>query len=299
MKKKIVIPILVVAALITTGILVSSYFVYSAMGNSDSSHNYIYSQTQESSEDLLIDLGVCDVIIGYNTTPMEEKLTVQFGYENMIGVPQFSHQTQNQSTILIPEKTEILKVQLRTDIKYNLNIIVKNGSIYLNVPENVSLGNIQISTVSGNILTSFPGNNQMDDLTLFTTTGNIKADITNGIISGDVTVSSITGLISVSLFNISYQQDCNLDIYGIACNVFLTINQHENMNANVEGTIGIIEGNILVEYSDTSDNVSADFSNYFVSGITNEYTSLNHPAEHYYEVLCAIITGNIFISGNE
>jgi hypothetical protein len=299
MKKKIVIPILVGAALITTGILVSSYFVYAAMANSDSSDNYIYSQTRESSEDLLIDLGVCDVIIGYNSTPMEQRLTVQLGYEDMIGVPQFSHQTQNQSTILIPKKTEILKVQLRTDIKYNLNILVDNGSIYLNVPENVNLGDVQISTVSGNIFTSFPGNNEINELILFATKGNIKADIKNGIIGEDITLNSITGLISASFFNVSYQQDCNLDIYGITGNIFLTINQHENMNANVEGSIGIIEGNILVDYTDTSDNVSADFSSYSVSGIPNEYKSPNHPADHYYKVLCAVITGNIFISGNE
>ncbi len=299
MKKKIAIPILIVAALITTGILVSSYFVYAAIANSEPSQNYIYSKTQGSYEDLLIDVGVCDVIVGYNSTPMEEKLIVQLGYENMIGIPQFSYQTQNQSTILIPEKTEILKVQLRTDIKYNLNIFINNGSILLNVPENVSLGTVQLSTVSGNIFTSFPGNNEINNLRLFSTTGNIKADLTNAILGGDVSIGVINGLISVSSLNSTYQYDCNFDIYGITGNIFFSINQHEAMNSNVDGIIGIVTGNIFIEYSDTSNNVSAEFLNYAVSGITNEYRSSNHPAEHNYEFLCAIITGNIFISGNE
>jgi DUF4097 and DUF4098 domain-containing protein YvlB len=297
MKKKIMIPIVAIAALITTGILLSSYFVYSAAASSEEKQQYIYSETIGSAEDLVINVKTCDIIIGYNNTPMTNKIDVHLGYEQMIGIPQVAYQTQEQSTILIPEKTEILKVTLRTDLKYNLNALTVNGSISFQVPKHVSVGSVKLSTVAGNILASFNQNSTIEDLAIFCTTGTIKLDLNGGNINGDIKLCNINGLTSVSLINPSYEEDCKIDIYGITGNILLDIDQNIEMDANIEGTIVLFTGNILAEYSDSVNNVSASFSCYSGTGVANQYTSPDHPAEYSYYFSCTVITGNIFVSG--
>ncbi|TXT67307.1 MAG: exported protein of unknown function [Promethearchaeota archaeon] len=299
MKAKVIIPILVISALITTGILVSSFFVYSANASSEDPNDFLKLQSNGSSEDLLIKLDVCNAIIGYNTTPTNERVSVKLGSNEIIGIPQFSQTTEEGTTVIIPKEVEVIKVVLRTDLQYNLNILTTNGSIFLSVPENVTLGNVHLTTVSGDILTTFLGGNEIHDLNLLTVDGHISAEVIASNIRGNINLGTTTGIISSTFHNNSYLNECQFNILDITGTIYLNIAQHDEMINDVSGTIAIITGNIIIDYFDSTENVSADIGGISLSGLSNTYTSPNHPAEHSYEFGCTVIEGYVLISADD
>lgn len=226
-----------------------------------------------------------------------------------------------------------INVTLRTDIVYDINAVTGTGSIRLVTPNNVILDDVDLSSGTGSIYMSVSDNTTIQDTshldagtgsislygkrTNFTNgllieagTGSIIANLSNSIIGSNIGLSSGTGNIDFRTYHIEYTQNCNWAVSAGTGGIFVGINQHGLMGANVTGNIHTGTGTINLQYIDTSSNVGASFFGTtgtgsfnrvntlgFIPG-SNPFNSLDFPTTYNYDLNLDTGTGNINVDGS-
>ncbi|TFG00130.1 MAG: hypothetical protein EU541_03155 [Promethearchaeota archaeon] len=343
MKKSVLISILVISAVITGGILSFIFISYGTQGAIHSSSNYAYTSSSPNSEDILISADMCDVIINYNNSPMDYNMEAYFTakieglfvkgrtFEDFFQYPQTQNMT-NTKTILLATQEDLFKnplnffsnkeikllIVLRTDVVYDIKIDVAVGDITINIPEGVSVGNLDLETDVGDISIYLQENNNigqltlhsnvgeslvygqntyfMEDISISTTTGKLTLSLYNSDIAGNIGTATTTGASIISLVNLSYMSDCALNVDATTGSIQLTIDQRVNMGSNVSGSVSLITGNIELEYYDDRDDTSINCRSSTVTGSADQYTSPEHPALYYYDLQLQTTTGSIDIT---
>jgi len=219
----------------------------------------------------------------------------------------------------------VIDLTLRTDVAYNINVNVSVGNILLNVPENVTIGNLNLQSTTGTISVDLSENtkintvdietstgkielkslktNHTNGIDLTTSTGSIDVSLSNGILNGNINTVTSTGNSYIDIFNMTYETNSVWSIGGSTGNVFLNIEQDENMNANVSGSVIVSTGRIEVSYRDWSANVGAKFVGTTSTGILDAdlpYESSGFDSADYtYDFTLETSTGNIIFAAIE
>ncbi len=226
-----------------------------------------------------------------------------------------------------------INVTLRTDVAYDLNADTGTGSIRLVTANNAILDDVDLNSGTGSIYLSTAENTTIQDtlnldagtgsislygkrtnftngLLLDTGTGSIIANLSNSIIGGNVGLSSGTGSIDFRIYHNEYTQNCNWAISAGTGGIFIGINQHGLMGANVTGNIHAGTGTINLQYIDTSSGVGASFFGTTGTGSfnpvntlgfipsSNPFNSLDFPTTYNYDFNLDTGTGNINVDGS-
>lgn len=214
-----------------------------------------------------------------------------------------------------------LNIVLRTDVRYNFDIDVAVGDISVDVPEGVSVGNLDLATDVGDIETTFQGNNIIgelslnskvgdvyvsgiesqfnQDIDLSTTVGKVNLYLNNSDIDGNIGTSTTTGSTQVSLINLTYMNDSNLNLDATTGSVQLIIDQRVFMGSNVSGSIIVTTGNIDVEYYDDQTDIGIRCRSKTTTGNADQYTTPGYPTTYNYDLRLEATTGNIGITATE
>lgn len=324
MKKSILIPILVVSAVITAGILAFSFISYGTQGSIDASSDYAYASSSSGDESVMISADMCDITIEYNSTSMEYGMEAYFTaeieglfvkgrvFEEFFQYPHTQNLSDVKSIIfsthedlfknplnLFSNKDLEFTIKLRTDLEYNINIDVAVGDISMDVPVGVSLGDVNLESDVGDVSLNAHESNFNGDLSISSTTGKVNVNLNNSTIAGDISASTMTGSTRVSLVNLSYLTDTNLDIGTTTGSIYLTIDQRVNMGAMVSGSLTVTTGNIAVNYYDNSDELSLNCVSSTTTGNADQYTSPEYPTTYCYDLRLQTTTGNIDITATE
>ncbi|MFO7796711.1 MAG: hypothetical protein ACQERB_09210 [Promethearchaeati archaeon] len=349
MQKKFIV-ILAISALLTAGIVTFGIYGYATAGKVENTFYYTYSSTGGEVEDININTDIGMVVINYNTTSMESYMEANINasveglfiegkpFEEFYNQPvtangsstktlEFSmkrDQWFNPSTWFSVRRV-VINLTLRTDVVYNINVNVSLGTIVLNVPENVTIGNLGLLSSTGTVSVDLSENtkintvdietstgkieldslktNYTNGIDLTTSTGSIEVSLSNGIINGDINTETSTGNSYVDIFNMTYETNSVWSIRGSTGNVFLNIEQDENMNANVSSSVIVSTGRIEVIYRDWSVNVGAKFVGSTSTGIIDAdlpYESLGFDSADYtYDFTLETSTGNIIFAAIE
>ncbi|MFX0008380.1 MAG: hypothetical protein ACFFAV_16840 [Candidatus Hermodarchaeota archaeon] len=226
-----------------------------------------------------------------------------------------------------------INVTLRNDVIYNINAGSGTGSIRLVTPSNVILDDVDLGSGTGSIYMSVSENTTIQEkvnldagtgsislygkntnftngLLLDAGTGSIIANLSNSVIGGNIGLSSGTGSIDFRIYHTEYTQNCNWAISAGTGGIFVGINQHGLMGANVTGNINTGTGTINLQYIDTSSSVGASFFGStgtgsfnrvntlgFIPG-SNPFNSLDFPTTYNYDLNLDTGTGNINVDGS-
>lgn len=343
MKKKVIIIILVIAALITAGFVIFGIVGYATAGKIEESYYYTYTSSGTTTEEIDVDSDVSQVIIGYNSTPMESYMEATISVsvhglfmqgktiENFYNVPTTTNNSNDKTiefrikqdqwfdpSTWFSNRKSTINLLLRTDVVYNFDIDVSVGDIDVNIPENVSVGDLELLTSTGSISAELSENTKVNSIQLITSTGdvdfsshhtnhtnsirletstgNIDSTLSNGIISGDIRSLTSTGSSTLRFYNLTYQTNCVWDFDGSTGNINIYIQQDANMNGNVSGDAATSTGDINVDYQDWSDNIGARFIGTTSTGTPDQYTSSDFASASYkYDLDLQTSTGNINI----
>lgn len=324
MKKSILIPILVISAVITAGILTFSFISYGTQGTIDISSNYVYTSSPSEDESVSISADICDISIEYNNTPMEYGMEAYFmakinglfvkgrSFEEFFQYPQTQNLSEVKSIILstreglyknplniFSNKDLRLTLRLRTDLEYNINVDTAVGDISVDVPVGISLGEVNLKSDVGDVSLNALDSSFKGDISLSSTTGNVRVNLNNSTVAGDLSASTTTGSARLNLVNLSYPTDTNLNIGTTTGSIYLTIDQQVNMGAKVSGTLSVTTGNIEVKYYDNSDELSLNCISSTTTGNADQYTSPEYPTNDCYDLRLQTTTGNIDITAAE
>jgi len=346
MKKSVLISILVISAVITAGILSFIFIGYGTQGAINSSSNYVYTSSPTENDDISISADICDINIEYNNTPIDYGMKAYFTarieglfikgrtFEEFFQYPQTQNLSSTKAITLsthedlfknplnfFSHKEIKLNIVLSTDVNYNFDIDVAVGDISIDVPEGVSVGNLDLATDVGDIETTFQGNNIIgelslnskvgdayvsgiesqfnQDIDLSTTTGKVNLCLNNSDIDGNIATSTTTGSTHVSLINLTYMSDSNLNLYATTGSIQLIIDQRAFMDSNVSGSIVVTTGNIDLEYYDDQTDVSIRCRSTTTTGKADQYTSPGYPTTYNYNLFLEATTGNIGITATE
>jgi len=202
---------------------------------------------------------------------------------------------------------------------------VSVGTIQLNVPQNVTIGILDLHATTGTVSIDLASNTKINTLNIETTTGNIhlhslktnytngidltastgkvNLSISNGILNGNINTLTSTGNTYVNIINMTYETNSVWNIGGSTGNVLFNIEQDGNMNANVSGSVIVSTGRIEVSYRDWSADVGARFVGSTSTGIIDEdlpYESSGFDSTDYtFDFNLETSTGNIIFAAIE
>jgi len=341
---------LAIAAILTAGIVTFGIYGYATAGTVGKSFNYSYTSSGEDVEDVNIDVDIGKVVMNYNSTPMDSYMeaNINASVEGLFVEGKIFNDfynepiTVNESSVKTIEfnikrdqwfdpstwfsvRRVTIDLTLRTDVVYNINVNVSVGNILLNVPENVTIGNldlksstgtvsvdlaedtqintVEIETSTGTIELESLKTNYTNSIDLTTSTGSIEVSLSNGILNGNINTATSTGNSYIDIFNMTYETNSVWSIGGSTGNVLLNIEQNENMNANVSGSFIVSTGKIEVSYRDWSVNVGAKFVGTTSTGILDAdlpYESSGFDSADYtYDLTLETSTGNIIFAAIE
>jgi len=201
-------------------------------------------------------------------------------------------------------------VTLRDDITYALDVMTTTGNIKVNIPENVTVDDLLLTTTTGNSALYGNGANLTKGISSATTTGNYIINLTNCIIEDDISHLGTTGNVNVNLYNLEYSTDVAFNLQTTTGNINFNIYQYKAMGANITGFIDVTTGNININYIDNIASIGARFVstvttgniNYINSGGFEElgtiFRTLNYNSALYkYTFDLDTTTGNINVDG--
>ncbi|MBD3212840.1 MAG: hypothetical protein GF311_09550 [Candidatus Lokiarchaeota archaeon] len=348
MNKKVIIAILAISAILTAGLVIFGIVGYATAGTIEKSYQFTYTNSSISGpENIDIDSDLAKVNIHYNSTPMDaymeanlsvrveglfmegktfanffdEPVTVNNSADKNIQFLMKQDQWFDPST-WFSTKIVALYILLRTDVEYNIDVDVSVGDVSINVPENVSVGTLELLTSTGSIsadlsenstvntieLITSTGNvvfnsqytNHKSLITLQTSTGNIDSTISDGYIDGNVRILTSTGNSILRFYNLTYETNSVWDIDGSTGNINIFIQQDENMYANVSGSAITSTGNIYVNYKDWNSLIGVRLDGSTSTGIAEDYISSDfNTATYHYDLDLTTSTGNVNIDHND
>ncbi|TXT62467.1 MAG: hypothetical protein BAJALOKI3v1_570005 [Promethearchaeota archaeon] len=344
MNKKVIIAILVISAALTAGFVIFGIVGYATAGTIEKSYQFSYTNSSIFGlEDIDIDFDLAKVDINYNSTPMDAYMEANLSvlieglfmegksFANFFSEPITANNSADKNIQFLMKQDQwfdpstwfstkivTLHILLRTDVEYNIDVDVSVGDLSVNVPENVSVGALELLTSTGSISADLSENSTVNTIELITSTGNIgfksqyinhtgsirfetatgniDSTISNGIIDGNIRILTSTGNSLLRFYNLTYEANNVWDIDGSTGNIDIHIQQYDNMNANVSGSAITSTGNVYVYYQDWSNSVGVRLDGTTSTGSAEDYTSSDFAtATFHYDLALTTSTGNVNI----
>jgi hypothetical protein len=224
----------------------------------------------------------------------------------------------------------LVLVTLRTDIVYDIKAHTVTGSLKMRVPEDIILNNTILQTTTGEVLlnsfanTKFEGKvsvqsttgtasviskrtNYTYGLNAGTTTGTLVLSFENCLLGNDLTGIVTTGSIFYTTNNLTFIQGSTINLQTTTGTIYGTINQYEDLGANVTGNLAVVTGSIELDYVNDKSGIGTRFSGAVTTGNLNyvysasEFTRFNgvltsgnyNSAPYKYTFSLSTVTGTI------
>ena len=188
---------------------------------------HYFSNTPNSVESLKLDIDIADIVLLYNTTPVEEIVKINasidfagrsisaenltelctFTWDNSSDLKSLTLQYNIDGNLGYSDLSQIV-VLLRTDLIYNLTVISNDGKVSLNFPQDTTCSEINIKSTSNLVELDFkPGFKVLKNITLDSTSGDIELSANNTYFQGGITIDNKFGDIIFSSYSCSFGGD--------------------------------------------------------------------------------------------
>ncbi len=292
--------LLIVAILIVGGGV--GFFVYGfvTMGIIKDSFNFSYEPVSpDAIEDLTINVDIGEIIFQYNTTPFASYAQIDVSieisgmfvegktYQNFFNpsIEWWDNSTATFSLLTLPDiwfdpshwfKTYNITVivTLRTDLVFDITALASTGSIEMEVPEDVILdglsltsstgsvklktlgdntftGSLRLETSTGSIESYVSKTNFSSGFQALTSTGSLTLNFTNCIMGNDLIGTVSTGGVNFKSYNMLYSKDIDFNLDTSTGSIDVELYQYISMGANVTGTWETSTGSVDVIYRDS------------------------------------------------
>jgi DUF4097 and DUF4098 domain-containing protein YvlB len=349
--------LLIVAILLVGGAV--GFFVFGSMtaGSIDDSFNFTYEPSSpDLVEALIFNVDIGSLHFKYNTSPtnlyadidvemeitgwyMEGKTYLDF-FQLSTGWWDNATATFNLQTIpdvwfnpshWFKSYNISITVTLRTDVVYDLTALTSVGDIEMEVPDEVPLNGISLTSSTGSINFKTLGNNgflgsvrlesSTGDIESYatksnfssgfqasTSTGDLTLNFTNCIMEYNLIATDSTGDVTFKSYNMLYSTNILLNLETSTGDIDVDLYQYITMGANVSGTWETSTGSVDVLYRDNLVNTNVRFVgsigvgsiNYTphatmeITGLGSIYSTLNYgDAMYRYVFSLDTSTGNV------
>jgi len=301
-------------ALIISALLIvvggSGFVIYGfvASGSIENSFNFTYEPSSpDSIEELTFNIDIGKILFTYNTTPttsyakidvdievtglyMEGKTYTDFfhpstewwdnatGTFNLQALPDAwfnpSHWFKSYNITIA--------VTLRTDVVYDITVLIAVGSIEMLVSDGVILNGTSLTSSTGSIKLTTLGNNEFQGkvklesstgsvessaaktnftrgFRALTSTGSLSLNYTNCLMGDNLIGTVSTGSVAFKSYNMVYTKHIILNLETSTGSIDAELYQYITMGANVTGSWETSTGSIDVHYRDTLANTNVRF----------------------------------------
>ncbi len=200
-----------------------------------------------------------------------------------------------------------LKITLRSDVIFDLEVIVTTGGMDVIVPTGIILEDLDLDSTTGLLQLVATDATINMGINAITTTGGNEIELTNCVIGGDIAQKSTTGLVTYVNDDVYFTKDTDVSIDCTTGGINFDINQEQDLGGDVSIIMTSTTGNIDGTYVDTNSNVGARFEGEVTTGVINynspsggfnksgdTYQSSDfNSATHVYDVMMSATTGSI------
>lgn len=253
------IALIIVSTLIVGGGLGFVITGFATSGNIEDSFAFLYEPSSpDPIEDLSINTDIGKTIIKYNTTstPYYAKIDVDLKIAGLfmsgktyLNFFKLSTEWWDESTAafylkILPDVwfdpshwfksyDIIVTLTLRTDITYKIDAITTIGSINIDIPKNVIMDDLFLTTTTGSVSAYATGVNLTKGITCATSTGSLAMNLTNCLIEGDITGTATTGSVSTYVTGVNLTKGIT---YGTTTGSLIMSLTNCIIGGNVKGT---------------------------------------------------------------
>ena len=344
---------IIITLLVVTGLGIFGIVTALNWGEADGNAEFFYINASPSStESIKIDVDVSDLTINYVTSPFAPIIEIQMtyhaaggfvkdkvmsdlyniGWDNLSAIKTFYMHVKPFGGWVFIHDIDI-EVSLRTDIIYNIDIDISTGDTTMNLPDDITIGDLSLVGSTGSVFVNAGSNitfqesifaqystghitihadnaSFLTDIYTETSTGNIELNFTNSVISGDIVAHLSTGNFALNLYNPVYLAPGNWLFTSSTGSIYLDIYQHNQLTSDITGNIETSTGSIHLNYNGDAFNSGMEVSSSVSTGnyvYTNNggfsqdghiFHSTNYQSiPNIYSFDLDVSTGNIYVTG--